>query len=207
LSLWALSDSIPPNLRRLVWLEGWLRGSTHSLSRHLRRLVWLEGWLRGSTHSLSRHLQQRIIVCVVHFLQLKTKGVVNKLRPARFKDGSGLSVLFLVLNSLRTRQPAAGKKYCFFKIYLTANISQNYLTLYIILKLLPSSFICRIAQKIPQLSKKYYSRQKLYFSPSTKNFSFEKIKFSQLHPVLINFRISSPSKPSKQSVDVKIDLF
>jgi hypothetical protein len=37
-------------------------------------------------------------------------------------------------------------------------------------------------------------------------FSFEKIKFSQLHPVLINFRISSPSKQSKQTVDAKIYL-
>jgi hypothetical protein len=79
-----------------------------------------------------------------------------------------------------SRQPAACKKRYFPKNYLTANICQNYLTLYNILKRLPSSFICGIAIQNPSIIKKV---------------------------VLINFRISSPSKQSRQSVDAKIDLF
>jgi hypothetical protein len=91
------------------------------------------------------------------------------------------------------------------KNYLTANICQNYLTLdiilklYIILKLLPSSFICRIAIQNPSII------QKVLFSPKILFFTLDRelaepyfplvefTTFSQLHPVLINFRISRPS--------------
>jgi hypothetical protein len=92
---------------------------------------------------------------------------------------------------------------------LTANICQNYLTLYIILKLLPSSFICRIYSNTKSLNypKSTILTQKNYFSLyqefAEPYFPLEFITFSQLHPVLINFRISSHSK--KQSVDAIID--
>jgi hypothetical protein len=107
-----------------------------------------------------------------------------------------------------SRQPAACKKAIFQKNYLTANICQNYLTIYIILKLLTSSFICRIAIQNPSIIQKVLFSPKIVFFSLDQElaeayFSLEFIKFSQLHPVLINFRISSPSKQSKQSVDAK----
>jgi hypothetical protein len=107
----------------------------------------------------------------------------------------------------RRDSPQCAKK-AIYENYLTANICQNYLTLYIILKLLPStSFICCIAIQNPPIIKKVLFSQiivvfTLYQELTEPYFPLEFLIFSQLHPVLINFRISSPSKQSKQALDM-----
>jgi hypothetical protein len=94
----------------------------------------------------------------------------------------------------RRDSPQRAKKAIFEKNYLTNNICQNYLTLYIILKLLPSSFICHIAIENPSIIQKVLFSPKFVFFTLDQElaepyFPLEFITFSQLHPVLINFRI------------------
>jgi hypothetical protein len=117
-------------------------------------------------------------------------------------------------NSLRTdapiffsRQPAPCKKSYFSKNYLTTNICQNYLTLNIILKLLPASFICRIAIQSPSIIKKVlFSPKNCIFHPWPRidrtiffPLIYKIFTITNVHSVLINFRISSPFfKQSKQ---------